>query len=191
MRKIYQPPSITINIQRLKRKIRVKTAAFPTLTKTRLLSSSWWFYRSRLALRWYLPSTLPRNCISVDLGPRQEVGRSSCTLSRGGKRGKGQKCMNCCEVPRSSTRQSGTMRSVTPFRVVGLKTTGDCWHCWKATRSTLYIFLRLYFSSLFFTRSVFFPPSADRNTPGEISRCSSNFLPTSRSEYARTLLTWK
>lgn len=134
--------------------------------------NSWWFYRSRLALRWYLPSTLPRNCISVDLGPRQEVGRSSCTLSRGGKRGKGQKCMNCCEVPRSSTRQSGTMRSVTPFRVVGLKTTGDCWHCWKATRSTLYIFLRLYFSSLFFTRSVFFLLSGSKH----IGRNKSMFL---------------
>lgn len=42
IRKIYQPLSITINIQRLKRKIcekYVKTAAFSTLTKTRLLSN--------------------------------------------------------------------------------------------------------------------------------------------------------
>lgn len=64
------------------------------------------------------------------------------------------------------------MRSVTPFRVVGLKTTGDCWHCWKATRSTLYIFLRLYFSSLFFTRSVFFLLSGSKH----IGRNKSMFL---------------
>lgn len=36
------------------------------------------------------------------------------------------------------------MRSVTPFRVVGLKTTGDCWHCWKATRSTIYFFAFIF-----------------------------------------------
>lgn len=50
------------------------------------------------------------------------------------------------------------MRSVTPFRVVGLKTTGDCWHCWKATRSTIYFFAFIFLLpslSLFFLLALF------------------------------------
>lgn len=50
------------------------------------------------------------------------------------------------------------MRSVTPFCVVGLKTTGDCWHCWKATRSTIYFFAFIFLLpplSLFFLLALF------------------------------------